>query len=110
LLIKKVAYGISLPALFFSCFFQAHIAAKYTFVRLLRGTKHLQSNTLVHWVVWTSMMVIVICIGFVIAGAIPFFNDLLGLIGALLGTSFTLIIPGCMALYELGKDVEPEGR
>lgn len=102
-LFKKIAYGIALPGLFFSCFFQAHIAAKYALVRILRGTKHLQSNSLIHWGTWSAMMAIVIVIGFIVAGAIPFFNDLLGLIGALLGTSFTLIIPGFLALYVLAE-------
>lgn len=45
------------------------------------------------------MMAVVIIFGFVIASAIPFFDDLLALIGALLGTSFTLIVPGFLALY-----------
>lgn len=102
MLIQKVAYGISFPALFFSCFFQAHIAAKYALVRILRGSVHLQSNSKTHWLTWISMMSLVIGAGLVIAGSIPFFNDLLGLIGALLGTIFTLIIPAFMALYELG--------
>ncbi|PWN53136.1 hypothetical protein IE53DRAFT_384405 [Violaceomyces palustris] len=98
---KKVGYGISLPALFFSCFFQAHIAGKYALVRILRGTRHLQSNTPWHWVVWSSMMAIIIAVGMVVASAIPFFGDLLGLIGALLGTIFTMILPGFMCLYEM---------
>ncbi|CAN6674760.1 hypothetical protein TRVA0_064S00166 [Trichomonascus vanleenenianus] len=107
-LIKKIAYGVSLPALFFACFFQAHIAAKYAMVRILRNSKHLQSNSYIHWLTWSGMMAIVIAVGFVIAGAVPFFDDLLSLIGALLGTSFTLIVPGFMALYELGShDVQP---
>lgn len=102
MLIQKVAYGVSFPALFFACFFQAHLSAKYALVRILKGSVHLQSNSKTHWAVWISMMSLVIAIGFVVAGAIPFFDDLLGLIGALLGTSFTLIIPAFMALYQLG--------
>lgn len=102
MLIQKVAYGVSFPALFFACFFQAHLSAKYALVRILKGSVHLQSNSKTHWITWISMMTLVIAIGFVVAGAIPFFDDLLGLIGALLGTSFTLIIPAFMALYQLG--------
>ncbi|CUM56129.1 unnamed protein product [Debaryomyces tyrocola] len=109
MLIQKVAYGVSFPGLLFSCFFQAHLAAKYTLVRLLRGSQHLQSNSKTHWITWITMMVLVIGVGLVIAGSIPFFDDLLGLIGALLGTSFTLIIPAFMALYELAvESYEPK--
>ncbi|CAN6656378.1 hypothetical protein TRVA0_029S00254 [Trichomonascus vanleenenianus] len=107
--IKKIAYGVSLPALLFACFFQAHVAGKYALVRILRNTKHLQSNSMVHWMTWIAVMAVVIVLGLIIAGAIPFFSDLLGLTGALLGTSFTLIIPGMMALYELADpDLQPE--
>lgn len=102
MMIQKIAYGISFPALFFSCFFQAHISAKYALVRILRGSVHLQSNSKTHWITWISMMTVAIGIGLIVAGGIPFFGDLLGLIGSLLGTSFTLIFPGFMSLYELG--------
>lgn len=108
-LIKKICYGIALPGLLFSCFFQAHLAGKYCLVRILRGTEHLQTNSVKHWVTWVSMMVIVIVFGFVIASAIPFFNDLLALIGALIGTSFTLIVPGMLALYQISHYIKKDG-
>lgn len=108
-LIMKISYGISLPALIFTAIFQAHIAAKYLMVRILRGTDHLQRNSLIHWGTWGGMLALIIAVGFVIAGAVPFFNDLLGLIGALLGTSFSLIVPGFMGLYEMAYGDYPEG-
>lgn len=101
MLIQKIAYGISFPGLLFTCFYQAHFAAKYALVRILRGTSHLQSNSKVHWFTWTILVILVVAIGFVIAGAIPFFDDLFGLVGALLGSFFTLIIPAFMVIYEL---------
>lgn len=97
--IKVVAYAVSIPALFFSCFFQAHLSAKYTFVRLLRNTRHLQRNTFTHWAVWLGSLVLVLVLGFVVAGAVPFFGDLLGLMGAFLMPSFVIIVPACLALY-----------
>ncbi|CUM56139.1 unnamed protein product [Debaryomyces tyrocola] len=102
MLIQKIAYGISFPALFFACFSQAHISAKYALVRILRGSEHLQSNSKTHWLTWIGTMSLAIGIGLIVAGGIPFFGDLLGLIGSLFGTSFTLIFPGFMSLYELG--------
>lgn len=100
--LQIISYGIALPGLFFSCFFQAHLAAKYVLVRFLRNTPHLQSNTKTHWFTWLALMTVVIILGFVVASAIPFFGDLLGLIGALLGTIFTLMFPAFIALYLLG--------
>lgn len=109
LLIKKICYGISLPGLIISCFFLAHLAGKYGLVRLLRGTRHLQSNTLVHWLTWIIMMSVTILIGFVIASAIPFFGDLLALIAALFCTQFSLIVPGFVAIYNMGAYVKQDG-
>ncbi|PVH17125.1 uncharacterized protein CXQ87_000005 [Candidozyma duobushaemuli] len=108
-LIKKICYGISLPGLIVSCFFLAHLAGKYCLVRLLRGTRHLQANTFVHWSTWISMMSLSIIFGFIIASAIPFFGDLVALIAALFGTTFTLIVPGFIAIYNMGSYVKKEG-
>jgi amino acid permease len=102
--IEKIAYGLALPALFFSGFFFSHIAAKSALVRILRSTKHLQDNSMTHLLTWFGMVSLVIVIGFVIAGSIPFFGDLLGLIGGLFGTIFVLIIPGFMSLHMLASD------
>lgn len=109
LLIMKIANGVALPALIFSTLFQAHIPIKYFFVKFLRNTKHLQSNSIVHWGTWIGLSVTICVIGLIIAGAIPFFDDLLGLAGALLGTSFILITPGFMTLYELSNSHLPNG-
>ncbi|KAA8901909.1 hypothetical protein TRICI_005987 [Trichomonascus ciferrii] len=49
------------------------------------------------------MWVFTVVIGFVVAGCIPFFNNLVGLAGALLGTSFALILLGSMTLYEMAN-------
>ncbi|KAF3987328.1 hypothetical protein FT663_02931 [Candidozyma haemuli var. vulneris] len=108
-LMMKICYGIALPGLFFSCFFQAHIAGKHALVRLLRDTKHLQANTKTHWFTWISMMLLVVIIGFVIASSIPFFNDLLALIAALLGSLFTLIMPAILGIYIMSDYHKQEG-
>lgn len=98
--VKKVAYGIALPALLYTCIFQAHIAAKYAFVRILRNTRHLQSSTKIHWLTWVGSMTAVCIFGFIVACAVPFFGGLLGLIGALLGTTFMITVPALMYLYD----------
>lgn len=50
--VKMVSYGIALPGLIASSIVYLHIAAKYVFVRVLRNSVHLQSNTVTHWTVW----------------------------------------------------------
>jgi hypothetical protein len=76
------------------------IPAKYIFVRLLRGTKHLNSNSFVHWATWLACTGGVTVIAYIIASAIPVFGGLVSLIGALLGTFMCFQPYGCMWLYD----------
>ncbi|KAJ5235449.1 uncharacterized protein N7469_004617 [Penicillium citrinum] len=99
LLIKKIAYGIAFPGLVITAILWSHVAAKYWFVRILRGTHHLQSNTITHWVTWVGSMAVTVAIAFVIVGVIPFFDEFLSLVGALVNPVFTAIFPGLMILF-----------
>lgn len=47
-----ITYGIGMVGLIASAVIYLHIAAKYVFVRILRDSPHLQSNTAVHWATW----------------------------------------------------------
>lgn len=47
-----VAYGVGLIGLIVSACLYLHVASKYLFVRILRNSVHLQTNTVVHWAVW----------------------------------------------------------
>ncbi|CAG8927364.1 unnamed protein product [Penicillium salamii] len=99
-LIKQISYGIALPGLFVSSTLNTHVASKHVFVRLLRGSRHLSSNSLTHWVVWISCTFSIAIVAYVIASGIPVFNDLVSLIGALLGTLQSFQPMGCMWLYD----------
>lgn len=76
------------------------IPAKYMFIRLLRGTKHLNSNGMVHWATWLACTGSVTIIAYIIASAIPVFGGLVSLIGAILGTMMCFQPYGCMWLYD----------
>lgn len=102
-LIKKISYGIALPGLLVTAVLYSHIAAKYWFVRILRGTRHLQSNTVKHWTVWVGSMAITVVFGFVIVGVVPFFGDFLSLVGALVNPVFTNVLPGFMLLFFVAR-------
>ncbi|WVR03437.1 hypothetical protein IAU60_000428 [Kwoniella sp. DSM 27419] len=86
ILYKKVAYGLALPGLAVGGTLFLHVAAKFIFVRSLRNSRHLAKNTPTHYLVWGGSVALVCIIAFVIAEGIPFFDDLLSLIGALLAT------------------------
>lgn len=53
-----------------------------------------------HWVVWLSCTFGITVIAYIIASSIPVFNDLVSLVGALLGTLMSFQPMGCMWLYD----------
>lgn len=69
-------------------------------VRLLKGSKHLAANTPTHWAVWLSCTFTVVILAYIIASAVPSFDSLIALVGALLGTAICLQPMGCMWLYD----------
>ncbi|KAF4332922.1 amino acid transporter [Fusarium beomiforme] len=99
-LIKKIAYGFALPGLFASTTLAIHLVGKHFFVRFLRGSRHLTSNTFTHWVTWFGCICGCAIISYCIASGIPVFGPLIGLIGALLGTLQCFQPMGCMWLYD----------
>ncbi|WVR06190.1 hypothetical protein IAU60_003220 [Kwoniella sp. DSM 27419] len=99
-IIKKVAYAIALPGLFVSVTIYTHVGAKMIFVRLLRGSDHLTSHSFTHWAVWLGTVGGCVAISFLLAEAIPFFGDLVNLIGATLGTLMCMVSNGWMWLHD----------
>jgi hypothetical protein len=69
----------------------------------MRKSKHLSRNTKTHYIVWFSVVAINIVVSFLIAEAIPVFNSLLSLIGALLGSFICLIAETYMWMFDHWK-------
>ncbi|KAJ5747146.1 uncharacterized protein N7511_008842 [Penicillium nucicola] len=99
-LIKRISYGIALPGLIASTTIVIHLPSKYVFVRILRGSDHLASNSFIHWITWLSCTFASTIIAYLIASGIPFFNSLVSLIGALLGAFLAYQPTGCMWFYD----------
>ncbi|KAL0260957.1 hypothetical protein SLS55_004649 [Diplodia seriata] len=97
---KKVCYGLALPGLIVTTTLMTHYPAKYAFVRILRGSRHLSSNSMVHWVTWLGCTGAIALIAYIIASAVPVFYGLVALVGALLGTMMSIQPMGCMWLYD----------
>ncbi|KAM0562071.1 hypothetical protein ACHAPJ_002515 [Fusarium lateritium] len=97
---KKVCYGFALPGLIVTAMIVTHVPAKYLFLRIMRGSKHLNSNGIVHWGTWLACTGGITIIAYIIANAIPVFGALVSLIGALLGTFMCFQPFGCMWLYD----------
>ncbi|KAF5549828.1 neutral amino acid permease [Fusarium mexicanum] len=98
--IKKASYGVAISGLIVSITLVTHLPSKYMFVRLLRNTKHLASNSAVHWSTWLGCTFIVSIIAYIIASAIPIFYSLISLIGALVGTLLCFQTMGFMWFYD----------
>ncbi|TXT05311.1 uncharacterized protein COLE_06631 [Cutaneotrichosporon oleaginosum] len=81
-LLKKVCYGIAIPGLLASLTIFSHLAGKNLFVRLLKGSYHLNHSTKTHWITWLSCVLGSVIVGYIIASAIPIFGTLISLIGA----------------------------
>ena len=77
-----------------------HVSAKYIFVRILRNSKHLQSNSWQHWSVWLGTLAAINVIGFLIASGVPIFNYLLSLAGSLAFAPLALGLPGWVWIYD----------
>jgi amino acid transporter len=76
------------------------IPAKFIFVHILRGSRHLSKNTPTHWITWIGCTFGVAVIAYTIASTVPVFNSLVALIGALLGPLMCFQPMGCMWLYD----------
>ncbi|KAB8226425.1 transmembrane amino acid transporter protein-domain-containing protein [Aspergillus novoparasiticus] len=98
--VKKISYGFALPGLLMTTLLVIHLPAKYLFIRILQGSRHLTANTMTHWVTWLGCTSGIAIIAYIIASAIPVFNDLVSLVGALLGTFMSFQPMGCMWLYD----------
>ena len=116
-LMKKVCYGLALPSLFATVLVLSHVCmwaqmadlytnnhvqlpAKYIFVRILRGSRHLTENTIIHWCTWLGSTFGIALIAYLIASGIPIFDSLVSLVGALLGTLMSFQPMGFMWLYD----------
>lgn len=77
----------------------AHVAAKYVYVRMFRGTKHMSQRTWLSLGSWIAIILTMWVLAWIIAESIPVFNDLLGLISALFASWFTYGLSGVFWLF-----------
>lgn len=99
-LMKKICYGIALPGLTASCMLFVHMPAKTIFMRFMRGTEHLTSNTPTHWFAWLGCTLTITVVAYIVGSGIPVFDQLLSLVGALLATVTCFQPTGLMWMYD----------
>lgn len=97
--IRKAIWGIAIPTIVIAGVIYGHVAAKYIFVRVFAGTKHIAKRTWVGTAGWVGITIAVWVIALVIAESIPVFSSLLGLVCALFASWFSYGIPGFLWLF-----------
>ena len=98
-LVRKIAYGVAIPTILVAGVINGHVAAKYIYVRLFRGTDRMSKRSWSSFGAWAIIVTILWTVAWIIAEAIPVFNDLLGLISALFASWFTYGLSGVFWLY-----------
>ncbi|KAI9677078.1 MAG: hypothetical protein M1817_006917 [Caeruleum heppii] len=91
---KKVAFSFMVPTIIFLGVLYASVSARFIFFRLFEGTRHKSSHTPFGWTAWTAILAALWLAAFLIAELIPFFSDLLSLMGSLFDSFFGFIFWG----------------
>ena len=98
-IVKKIAWGIAIPTIIIAGVIYGHVAAKYIFVRLFKGTEHINKRTKLATFSWIGLTGAVWIVAWIIAESIPDFDNLLALISSLFASWFTYGLPGAMWLF-----------
>ncbi|RAL04682.1 putative neutral amino acid permease [Aspergillus ibericus CBS 121593] len=98
-LLSKIAYGIAIPTIVVAGVINGHVACKYIYVRLFRGTDRMHQRGFVAVGTWVLIALVLWTLAWIIAEAIPVFNDLLSLITALFASWFTYGLSGVFWLF-----------
>lgn len=94
----KVAYAILLLTLFNTGLFYAHAGIKYLYFvvmrHVLKAPEQITHNTVKTWSVWVGLGTAFWIGVFLLANAIPVFNNIIGVSSALLVSWFSFGLPG----------------
>ncbi|KAB8233752.1 putative neutral amino acid permease [Aspergillus alliaceus] len=98
-LVSKIAYGIAIPTIVIAGVINGHVACKYIYVRLFRNTDRMHKRNLASIGSWILIGLVLWTLAWIIAEAIPVFNNLLSLITALFASWFTYGMSGIFWLF-----------
>ncbi|KAM0097278.1 hypothetical protein ACP6JE_008195 [Aspergillus fumigatus] len=98
-IVKKVAYGIALPTIIIGGVVNGHVACKYIYVRMWRHSDRMHKRDLVATGSWVLIGLATWIVAWIIAEAIPVFNNLLSLVASLFASWFTYGFSALFWLY-----------
>ncbi|KAE8145747.1 transmembrane amino acid transporter protein-domain-containing protein [Aspergillus avenaceus] len=78
--VSKVAYGIALPTIIIAGVINGHIAFKYIYIRIFRGTDRMHKRDWIAVGSWIGIGLALWILAWIIAESIPVFSNLLSLI------------------------------
>ena len=96
----KAAWGLAIPNLLVAGALYNHTAAKIVFIRIFRGSRHLHDNTLLGWIIWTLLVIIMSGLAFVLATGVTIFGYLVGIAAALFASWYTYGIAGAFWIHD----------
>jgi hypothetical protein len=99
LTMRKAIWGVAIPTIVIAGVVYGHVAAKYVFARLFRGTHHMERRTKLSTFAWLGITFGIWLLAMIIAESIPVFNSLLGLVAALFVSWFSYGLPGIFWLW-----------
>ncbi|KAI0552848.1 transmembrane amino acid transporter protein-domain-containing protein [Xylaria curta] len=95
-LLSKIAFGIALPVIFISGSINGTVVGRYIHGRVYRDSVTRFINTPKGWISWILLISTITVVAWVIAEAIPFFEDLLAISSSLFISGFTFYFPAMM--------------
>jgi hypothetical protein len=95
-LMSKIAFGVALPVIFISGSINTTVVGRYLHGRMYKNSIVRYINTPKGWTTWLAVISTVTIIAWIIAEAIPFFEDLLAISSSLFISGFTFYFPAMM--------------
>ncbi|GAA95855.1 uncharacterized protein L969DRAFT_88698 [Mixia osmundae IAM 14324] len=88
----KIVAGFTLPTIIAVGIVYSVITSRFILFRIFEASSiHRRAHTVKGWVVWTGIVITLWAFAFIIAGAVPFFSDLLSLLSSLFDSFFGFI-------------------
>ncbi|KAL2843911.1 transmembrane amino acid transporter protein-domain-containing protein [Aspergillus pseudoustus] len=97
--VAKVAFGVAIGTIVIAGVIIGHVGAKTIYVRLFRGTNRMTQRSVLSYGTWVLIVLFLWTTAWIIANAIPVFNDLLNLLAAAFGTWFSFGLEGLFWLH-----------
>lgn len=113
--VRKIAFGIAAPTIIVAGVINAHVCAKNVYVKVWRNQPKVMAEVSRRaWASWLIIITVLWIVAWLIGSVIPVFSQLLGLIGALFCTWFSLGFSAVMWLWMNwqmnNKVIDEEGK